>query len=244
MENETKKDRKVRMLLYGDVGIGKSTFAAKIPNALIIDFENGYEYIDGKERVADVKSILDYPDKNGFDELYKLIEKYDTIVIDTISNMCEVAKGHLSELPPEKGEPRNTRIDGSPSQSGWGWVIFSVHQFINRLIRMDKNLIIIAHEKEVDEKEKARLNITEEYTTVPLLSPKSLESIISSKVNIVSAMIPEKGTGKPKILCVKGTRYKCKDRTKRFAKISSDGKPVLYEPDFNEIKKVVNSDNV
>lgn len=82
------------LIIYSKVKVGKSTSLSLLENNLIIDTENGTDYIDAlKVKVSTVKDIL---------ELCKAIKAagnpYTFITIDTLTSLEDMVKPYALEL--------------------------------------------------------------------------------------------------------------------------------------------------
>lgn len=101
--------RPPRMVIYGQHGVGKSTFAAHCPNPIFIQTEDGLDAlgVDAFEKansLEDVHFALDY--------LIKEAHKYNTLVIDSLDwleklifiRVCqEVGANDIAEIPYGRG---------------------------------------------------------------------------------------------------------------------------------------------
>ena len=121
----------VRMVLAGVEGIGKTTFASKLPNPKIIDIENGSLELDVNR---------DY-DFDNINEVYESIKtsECDTLVIDSIdwyekllikSMLTEYNKKSISDFP-----------------HGQGYVMLTERfaQFLDMLNDTNKHIVLVSH---------------------------------------------------------------------------------------------------
>ncbi len=78
---------KLKGLIYGEPGIGKTSVALSAPKPLLIDFDNGLRRV-AKQYQTDSVQIESY--QNLLDILEKEdISNYETIVIDTLGKMVD-----------------------------------------------------------------------------------------------------------------------------------------------------------
>ena len=75
------------MLIYGDAGIGKSTFATTAPRPLIADCEDGTKFFGIRGISVDVAQTRKREDLLEFvNHIASHMADYDTIVIDPIGD--------------------------------------------------------------------------------------------------------------------------------------------------------------
>ena len=99
--------KKIKMVLYGEPGVGKSVFASKAPHPFFVTTDGNYEWLEDfgakeEDHIQStswamtkkiIKDIRDNPEK---------YEKYETLVMDLLEDnfkWCEYeycASGHLS----------------------------------------------------------------------------------------------------------------------------------------------------
>lgn len=128
----------IKMLIYGDPGVGKSVFASKAPKPFFITTDGNYEWLeDFGAKPEDHIQVYSWEEaKKAFKQDY---DKYDTIVVDLVEDLfkwCEqefCARSrieHVSDIGYGKGYDI-TRND------------FFVE--ISKLIGKPKNIILISH---------------------------------------------------------------------------------------------------
>ena len=125
----------VNMLIYGDPGVGKTTFASTAPKPLIIDLENGSLALAGKDvEIAQVDTLADAREAIK----YALEQGYQTVVIDSITRYAELL---LEEILKEN------KRDTARIQD-WGEVVKRIKKLIWTLQGKNINTIFIALETE------------------------------------------------------------------------------------------------
>lgn len=132
---------KLKGLVYGQPGVGKTSLALSAPKPLLIDFDNGLRRV-AKQYQTDSVQIESYQDL--LDILTKEdISAYETIVIDTLGKMIDRIGDWLAE-----SNPKVKQADGQLSMKGWGNVKNEFQRLLKLLEGKNKSAIFIAHEKE------------------------------------------------------------------------------------------------
>lgn len=135
-------EKKIRMLIAGYPGIGKSTLALSAPNPLHIDVDFGIDRIEPRYRKA-------YIQPRSYDEILEDLKPenltdFDTLVFDTGGKLIT-----MIGLWAVKQNPKNGRRDGSLSQQGWGVVKQEFNQLRNYCFyELKKNIVYVFHAKE------------------------------------------------------------------------------------------------
>ncbi len=211
----------VLMLVYGQGGVGKTTFTSTAPKPLLADCENGSKYFGLRGIHMDVALIESWSD---IQEFYKLVKesKHETVVIDPIGELMEKLKNHLLL----QNQSKFVQRDGSLTMAGWGEMKEKMRSFIKAIKDLGKHVILVAH---VEEKEdEGRL------VKKPKIMTKMSEELIAL-VDIVGMMevikAPNQATGEleeKRIIRVQPTeKYEGKDRTGQLG--------AVIEPDFGKI---------
>lgn len=208
------------MLVYGQGGVGKTTFCATAPNPIIADCENGAKYFGLRGIKVDVAEISGWPDINEF---YKYVSKSDheTIVVDPIGELMEKLKIHLVS----SNNKKFVQSDGSLTMNGWGEMKDRMRQFIKSARDLNKHLIIVAHVEEKDDEGK--------LIKRPKIMTKMSEELVAM-VDVVGFMevvktVDANGDAVEKriIRVQPSDKYESKDRTGQLGGI--------IEPDFTKI---------
>jgi len=128
------ESHKLKTLVYGKSGSWKTTLASTAPNPLFICSENWLASIAEKEPAyVEVKSVEDL--ESIYIELKKWVE-YDTIIIDSISEIAKVIKESLTN---------SSKIDMN-MQKRWKYGD-KMMQIIRDITRLDYHIVCIVHEK-------------------------------------------------------------------------------------------------
>lgn len=99
-----KSSNKVRALVYGDAGVGKTVLCATAPNPIIISAEAGLLSLADKDiSVIEVKSIQDVQDAYKFLTESADAKGFETVCLDSITEIAEVL---LSQLKADCKDPR------------------------------------------------------------------------------------------------------------------------------------------
>ena len=140
--------KKIKMMLYGQPGVGKSVFALKFPKPFFITTDGNYEWLDefgAKEE--------DHRQVNSWDDFLKLIkdnkfENYETIVIDLIEDLFKWCENEFCK--------KNKLEHIGDLGYGKGYRITRDEFFIEmtKLIALDKNIIFLSHESSQTVKDK------------------------------------------------------------------------------------------
>jgi len=214
----------VLMLVYGQGGVGKTTFASTSPKPIIADCENGSKYFGLRGIKVDVATIDTWAD---IGEFYKAVKEseYETIIVDPIGELMEKLKIHLVNTKEKKW----VQYDGSLTMSGWGEMKEKMRNFVKTIKTLNKHMILVAH---VEEKEDEGKMIKR-----PKIMTKMSEELVAL-VDVVGYMEMVKGvnpttgeTEDKRIIRVQPSeKYESKDRTGQLG--------AIIEPDF---KKIINA---
>lgn len=134
----------IKALIYGQPGLGKTTFALSSPKPLLLDFDNGVHRVNA-EYQTDTLQIQSW--QEVIDELNEgTFNSYQTIVIDTAGKMLDYLSAWLIAKNPKLG-----KSNGALSLQGYGERKGEFTNFIKRLSTLGKHIIFLAHEKEEKE---------------------------------------------------------------------------------------------
>lgn len=131
----------LKSLIYGQPGLGKTTFALSAPNPVLLDFDNGVHRVNPAHQ-KDTLQITSWQD--CLDELAAgTFAPYQTIVIDTAGKMLDYLGSYIISKNPKMG-----RANGALTLQGYGERKGEFSGFIKTISTMGKHIIFIAHEKE------------------------------------------------------------------------------------------------
>jgi len=155
-------NKKIKMIIAGFPGIGKTTLALSAPNALHIDIDKGVDRVLAEYR-TDTLVFNSYEEmSNDLIEYHKNndLDKYETFIIDTGGKLLDIMKPVVI-----KENTQNGQRDGSLTMKGYGAVAVKFKQFMDLLIGMDKHVVVVFHAKEEKDGDATKLRIAIEGQT-------------------------------------------------------------------------------
>lgn len=152
-------EKKIRMLIAGYPGIGKSTLALSTPNPLHIDVDFGIDRIEPRYRVPYIQP-KDY--QEILDDLTPMnTQGFDTLVFDTGGKLIS-----LMSLWAIKKDPKYGQRDGSLSLKGYGFVGKEFVRLMDYCFyELQKNIVVVFHAVEEKDGDNTRLRIKVEGQT-------------------------------------------------------------------------------
>ena len=153
------EEKKIRMLIAGYPGIGKSTLALSAPRPLHIDIDHGIDRIEPRYRA-------DYIQPASYDEVLAdlvpaNLADYDTLVFDTGGKLIS-----LMSLWAIKKDPKYGQRDGSLSLKGYGFVGKEFTRLMDYCFyTLNKHIVMVFHAIEDKDGDQTRLRIKVEGQT-------------------------------------------------------------------------------
>jgi len=139
----TKDDRRLKMLIYGDSGTGKTVTSLYFPSPAVVDLDGGTDHYVDKFDFVRLKTTNIDEVNSAVDELVKDPSGVKTFVLDGISNYWDLLQDkHLKRLRVKKANPNYTfqPLDYKLLQS-------DLKSFVNKLLALDINIIVTAKAK-------------------------------------------------------------------------------------------------
>lgn len=147
--------QKIKALVYGQAGMGKTTLALSAPKPLLLDFDNGIHRVNYGHQ-CDAVQINNWSE--AIDVLKEDLSVYDTIVVDTIGKMLDYIITFVCPV-------------GNPRIQDWGKINQEFSSFTRTASSLNKNIIYVAHR---DVRKEGDDNVF-----VPALREKSYTAIVT-----------------------------------------------------------------
>lgn len=158
--NEMKNvKKKIRILIAGFPGIGKTTLALSAPKPLHIDVDRGVDRVKAQNR-------KDFTQPETYEELLQDLNsdlsEYETLVFDTGGKLLDLMKPYVI-----KQDSKNGQKDGQTlSIKGYGAVGKEFQRLMDyAYYTLNKNIVVIFHSKEDKDGEATKLRILIEGST-------------------------------------------------------------------------------
>ena len=151
--------KKIRMLIAGYPGIGKSTLALSAPNPLHIDVDFGIDRIEPQYRKP-------YIQPKSYDEILEdltpiNVQGFDTLVFDTGGKLISLMSQWAIRQDPKYGQK-----DGSLSLKGYGFIGREFQRLMDYCFyELDKHIVFVFHAIEEKDGDNTRLRIKVEGQT-------------------------------------------------------------------------------
>lgn len=156
-------NRSIQMLIYGQAGVGKTTFALSAPEPLLLDFDGGVSRVNPGHR-CDTVQISDY--QEALDVLKEDLSKYKTIIIDTGGKMLDFMASWILRSN-EKLAKRN----GMLTMDGFAARKAEFNRFCRLIRALGKHIIFVAHRTTQKENDQIRY--------VPIFGGSSYDDLVA-----------------------------------------------------------------
>ena len=132
--------KKVKMLVYGEPGVGKSVFASQFPKPFFITTDGNYEWLEEFGAKPDAHKRVD-----GWSEFVEFISKtdfkdYDTIVIDLLEDLFKWNEYEYIKLN------KLEHVGDTGYGKGYDITRNSFFMEVIRLLNFDKHVVLLMHE--------------------------------------------------------------------------------------------------
>lgn len=130
--------KNAKIMLYGASGVGKTYLAGSCKNAIMLDLEKGSASV--KNQDIDIVSI---GDAREFREAIEWVskQKYETIIIDSLTRYSEMLFIALKSLYPNKKDSMNL----------WGEFDTVSRTRIEEILAIQKNIIVVLLEEMIND---------------------------------------------------------------------------------------------
>ncbi len=127
----------IKVMVYGEPGAGKSSFAFSTKNPICYDFDEGAHRSGFRKDVWQFDSWSEAAAITASD-----LKEYDTIIIDTVGRQLDIIAAHVIM----SNNKMSTRA-GNLTLQGYGELKSIFAQWVKRIMTMGKDIIFIAHSK-------------------------------------------------------------------------------------------------
>lgn len=161
--NEIQVASKIKALIYGQAGMGKTTMALSSPSPLLIDCDGGIQRVN-PAHIKDTVQATCYEDVLAV--LQEDLSAYKTIVIDTGGKLLDMMSAYIIKHNAKMGQ-----ANGSLTLQGYGARKAEFSQFCKLVMSLDKHLIFVAHRETRTEGDLTRY--------VPLFGGSSYDGLVT-----------------------------------------------------------------
>jgi hypothetical protein len=203
---------KIKALIYGQAGMGKTTLALSAPKPLLFDFDGGVHRVNfGHLKGVDIVQITRYQD--FIDVLdNEDLSPYETLVIDTGGKLLDYMAEHIVRRSPKLG-----RQNGMLTLQGYGERKAMFTSIVKKVSVMGKHILFVAHRETKQE--------GDDLIYKPIFGGSNYDSLVT-ELDLVGYM---EANGRNRTITF--------DPTSR-----NDGKNTCNLPSVMTIPEIVNSD--
>lgn len=136
--NESIEVKNIKILIYGQPGVWKTSIAFTSESPLLLDFDQGSYRSEFRKDVVQIETWQDIAQMTEED-----LKSYSTICVDTVGRLLDVMTSHII-----KENPKLARSSGALTLQGYGELKANYAQWLKRLIGYGKDIVLIAHDRE------------------------------------------------------------------------------------------------
>lgn len=151
--------KKIRMIIAGFPGIGKTTLGLSAPKPLLIDVDRGIDRVQAKNR-KDFTQPITYEEL--LQDLKSDLSSYETLVFDTGGKLLDLMKPYVIKQDSKNGQKDGTTL----SIKGYGAIGKEFQRLMDyAYYNLNKNVVVLFHAKEDKDGEATKLRILVEGST-------------------------------------------------------------------------------
>lgn len=151
--------KKIRLIIAGFPGIGKTTLGLSAPKPLLIDVDRGIDRVQAKNR-KDFTQPITYEEL--LQDLKSDLSSYETLVFDTGGKLLDLMKPYVIKQDSKNGQKDGTTL----SIKGYGAVGKEFQRLMDyAYYNLNKNVVVLFHAKEDKDGEATKLRILVEGST-------------------------------------------------------------------------------
>lgn len=146
------KEKRLKMFVYGEAGIGKTTAAIQFPNSYIVDTEKGSDFYVNtitKSNSAVFQSTNPDEIKEELHELLTTKHEYRTLIIDPITQLYNATQEKWAKIFEKYAKNEKEADTQDFGMRYWAKVKSDFKGLQRLLLALDMNVIVTAHQKDV-----------------------------------------------------------------------------------------------
>jgi len=157
---------KIKALVYGQAGTGKTTLAISTPKPLLFDFDGGVHRVNFAH-LANVDTVQIESYQNFLDVLAdEDLSNYETLVIDTGGKCLDYMAEYIIKRNPKMG-----KANGTLTLQGYGERKAEFSALCKRIALMGKHILFVAHRETKQDGDDMRY--------VPLFGGSNYDSLVT-----------------------------------------------------------------
>lgn len=154
---------KLKILVYGQAGVGKSTLSLSAPKPLMIDCDGGIHRVN-YGHLTDTIQVKNYQDV--LDMLKEDLRPYESLVFDTGGKLLDFMGEYII-----KNNSKLGRANGMLTLQGYGERKAEFSAFCKKIGMLNKHLIFVAHRQTQQE--------GDEFRYVPLFGGSNYDALVT-----------------------------------------------------------------
>lgn len=234
----------IRLAVYGDGGVGKTSLLLSFPHALVIDTDGGLE---GGAVEGVVGEQWDPEKWKDLNDLYFWLKsevvtrKYQTIGVDSIDTLCRFLLHESVDLPTQqRAESASSEELMTPELRDYGKVAYATNLFLTKLKNLSKATgvnVVLTSAVRLPDPDKGRFKRTFDLQSAVCESVKYWANVYGElEVVEIKGKTKEAPTAERRVLHTRVSDPKRTCKT-RFAAL----RPGVLDPTYTKIRSLIDT---
>jgi hypothetical protein len=191
---------RVRMMVYGESGSGKTVFASSWPDVIFLDIDKGMASVDRRVARIDISSWFKLQEAYVF--LANAKHNYKTAVVDSLNE----AQWHAMQNTIQNFPAIRRSYQNLPSMSDYGKALDDFDKLVRYMRILPMNVLFIAQAGAVE---------NEGDMVMPQFTGKATARNLARMMDVIGYISKAESTetSKPRILSFDDSKYLTKDRS-------------------------------